>query len=38
MHLDILIQICELLAVILYRKVEYTTGNFAGKAFNASAE
>ena len=35
MHLDILIQICELLAVIPYLTLEYTTAKYTGKAFAA---
>ncbi len=38
MHLEILIQIYELLAMIPYFKLEYTTGKFAGKAFKAGLE
>jgi hypothetical protein len=38
MNLEILVQICELLAMIPYFMVEYTTGKFAGKAFKACAE
>ncbi len=38
MHLEILIQIYELLAMIPYFRLEYTTGKFAGKAFHDCAE
>jgi hypothetical protein len=38
MNLEILVQICELLAMVPYFMVEYTTGKIAGKAFKACAE